>query len=205
MLIKNWKKDILTIPNILSLFRLLLIPVYVMIYLNARDASDYYIAAGILAVSCLTDLIDGKIARHFNMISTLGKILDPLADKATQFTLILCLSIKYPMRHPILWYLVALFVVKESFQLIAGGIRLTKGKMLKGALLSGKICTTILFISLIVMVMIPTLNPLVVNIIAYVDLTFMLISFTDYLITYRKKEHRFQQIDEAQHNINQAE
>ena len=205
MLIKNWKKDILTIPNVLSLFRLLLIPVYVMIYLNARDASDYYIAAGILAVSCLTDLVDGKIARHFNMISTLGKILDPLADKATQFTLILCLSIKYPMKHPVLWYLVALFIVKESFQLIAGGINLRKGKMLKGALLSGKICTTILFISLIIMVMIPTLNPLVVNIIAYVDLTFMLVSFTDYLITYRKKEYRFQQINDPQDNINQAE
>ena len=192
MFIKDWKKEILTIPNLLSLFRLVLIPVYVIIYLNARDNSDYYIAAGILAVSCLTDLIDGKIARHFNMISTVGKILDPLADKATQFTLILCLALKYP----ILWYLVGLFVVKESFQLIAGGINLRKGKMLKGALMSGKICTTVLFVSLILMVMIPNLPAIAINVIAVIDTIFMLISFMDYLITYFKRENKFQSLED---------
>lgn len=196
MFIKDWKKEILTIPNVLSLFRLILIPVYVIIYLNARDHLDYYIAAGILAVSCLTDLIDGKIARHFNMISTLGKILDPLADKATQFTLIVCLAIKYP----ILRYLIALFVIKESFQLIAGGISLRKGKMLKGALLSGKICTTILFLSLILMVMLPGLNASVVNIIAIVDIIFMVIAFADYLITYHKRDNKFQSLNETTEN-----
>ena len=193
MLIKDWKKDVLTIPNILSLFRLLLIPVYIVIYVNARGSSDYYLAAGILAVSCLTDLIDGKIARHFNMISTIGKILDPLADKATQFTLILCLA----MKHPILWYLVGLFIVKESFQLIAGGINLRKGKMLKGALISGKICTTILFISLIILVMLPNLPEVVVDLIVFIDIGFMIVSFADYLITYRSKEHRFQSIEQT--------
>lgn len=194
MFIKDWKKEILTIPNLLSLFRLILIPVYVVIYLNAKEDSDYYIAAGILAVSCLTDLIDGKIARHFNMISTVGKILDPLADKATQFTLILCLALKYP----VLWYLVGLFVVKESFQLIAGGINLRKGKMLKGALLSGKICTTVLFVSLILMVMIPNLPNTAVNIIALVDTVFMLISFVEYLITYCNRENKFQSLNDQQ-------
>lgn len=191
MFIRDWKKEILTIPNLLSLFRLVLIPVYVAIYLNARDASDYYIAAGILAVSCLTDLIDGKIARHFNMISTVGKILDPLADKATQFALILCLAMKYP----VLQFLFGLFIVKESFQLIAGGINLKKGKMLKGALLTGKICTTVLFVSLILMVMIPALPKSVVDIIAIIDMVFMLISFADYLVTYFKRDNRFQSID----------
>ena len=193
MIIKDWKKDIFTIPNLLSLFRLVLIPVYVLIYLNAHDNTDYYIAAGILAVSCLTDLIDGKIARHFNMISNLGKILDPLADKATQFTLILCLSLKYPQ----LWYLVGLFVVKESFQLIAGGINLKKGKMLKGALISGKICTTVLFISLILMVMIPQLSTTAVTVITVVDIIFMLIAFAEYLITYRNRDNKFQSLHDA--------
>lgn len=191
MFIKDWKKEICTIPNILSLFRLILIPVYVMIYLNARDNTDYFVAAAILAVSCLTDLIDGKIARHFNMISTLGKILDPVADKATQFTLILCLALKYP----ILWYMVGLFVVKESFQLIAGGLRMRKGRMLKGALISGKICTTVLFVSLIVMVLIPQLDPTVVNIITIVDTLFMLVSFGDYAMAYFKNDSKFQAID----------
>jgi len=193
MFIKDWKKEILTIPNVLSLFRLILIPVYVIIYLNARDNTDYYIAAGILGVSCLTDLIDGKVARHFNMISTLGKILDPLADKATQFTLIVCLAVK----HPILRYLIALFVIKESFQLIAGGIRLRKGRMLKGALLSGKICTTILFLSLILMVMLPGLPASVINTIAIIDIIFMIIAFMDYLITYFKRDNKFESLNET--------
>ena len=192
MIIRDWKKEILTIPNILSLLRLILIPIYVAIYLNAQTKADYFLAAGILAVSCMTDLIDGKIARHFNMISTLGKILDPLADKLTQFALILCLT----MKHPILRYLIALFVVKESFQLIAGGITLKKGRMLKGALLTGKICTTILFVSLIVMVMIPTLPEIVIFVITIIDIIFMCISFGDYLLTYFSKENRFQSLNE---------
>lgn len=191
MFIKDWKKEIFTIPNMLSLFRLALIPLYVTIYINAKSNADYYLAAAILAVSCLTDLIDGKIARHFNMISSLGKILDPVADKATQFTLIICLTVKYR----ILWYLVGLFVLKESFQLIAGGINLRKGKMLKGALLSGKICTTILFVSLIVMVMLPNLSLKAVNIIAVVDGLFMLIAFIDYVVAYFFKDNKFQTLD----------
>ena len=191
MFIKNWNKEIFTIPNILSLFRLVLIPVYVSIYANARDDSDYFLAAAILAVSCLTDLIDGKIARHFNMISTLGKILDPIADKATQFTLILCLASNYP----VLWYLVALFVVKESFQLIAGGVNLHKGKMLKGALFTGKLCTTVLFISLIIMILIPELKSSVVNIITAVDAFFMLLAFADYVSAYFTRASKFQPIN----------
>lgn len=192
MIIKDWKKDIFTIPNLLSLFRLILIPVYVIIYLNAQDHADYYLAAGILTVSCLTDLIDGKIARHFNMISSLGKILDPLADKATQFTLILCLASKYN----ILWYLVGLFVLKESYQLIAGSLRLRKKKMLKGALISGKICTTVLFISLILMVMLPGLSEKVVNIIVIIDGIFMLVAFIEYIAAYFFMENKFQSLEE---------
>ncbi len=191
MLIKDWKKEIWTIPNLLSLFRLVLIPVYIAIYVNAKQTADYYIAAGILAVSCLTDLIDGKIARHFNMISTVGKILDPLADKLTQFALIICLALKYS----VLWYLVGLFVVKESFQLVAGGINLKKGKMLKGALISGKICTTVLFISLIVLVMLPELNPNTVQLITFIDLGFMFVSFGNYLFTYFHSESKFQTLE----------
>lgn len=190
---KNWKKEILSIPNLLSLFRLALIPVYILIYLNATNAAGYYLAAAVLAVSCLTDLIDGKIARHFNMITTLGKILDPLADKATQFSLIVCLSVK----HPILLYLIGLFVVKEGFQLIAGSISLRKGIILKGALLSGKICTTILFVSLILLVMIPEISPSAVKIITVIDMLFMIVAFGDYLLAYFRKESKFQKINEA--------
>ncbi len=191
MIVRDWKKDLFTIPNGLSLFRLVLIPLYVGIYLNAEDPADYAIAAGILAVSCLTDLIDGKIARHFNMISTIGKFLDPLADKATQFTLTVCLAIRYP----ILWCLAGLFVLKEGFQLIAGLVTLRKGKMLTGALISGKICTTVLFISLILMVLIPGMAPGAVRVITVVDGVFMLIAFAHYAFTYFRKTPMIQDIE----------
>lgn len=191
MFVKDWKKDLFTIPNLLSLFRLVLIPVYVVIYFHADTDADYYLAAGILAVSCITDLIDGKIARHFNMISNTGKILDPLADKATQFTLIICLTIRYP----ILLALICLFVVKEGFQLIAGLVILKRGEILAGALLSGKICTTVLFISLILLVMVPRISTTALYIITAVDCLFMLVSFFDYARLYYTHSPMIQKID----------
>lgn len=195
MFIKDWKKDICTIPNLLSLFRLALIPVYIVIYLRATSSIDYFLAAGILAVSCLTDMIDGKIARRYNMSSTFGQFLDPLADKATQFSLILCLALKYS----VLWYLIGLFIAKESFQFIAAGIFFKKGKMLKGALISGKICTTILFLSLILMVMIPTLSNTAVNIIAIIDAFFMLIAFVAYILAYTANASKLRTVDTPTH------
>lgn len=198
MPIKDWKKEILTIPNLLSLFRLILIPVYVSIYLNARDFVDHFVAAAILAVSCLTDLVDGKIARHFNMITTVGKVLDPLADKATQFTLIICLAVRYPK----LWNVVWLFLAKELFQLIAGGIRLRKGKILKGALISGKVCTTVLFVSLIAMVLFPTIPDHVADAIIITDTVFLCIAFAEYVLTYFLRDSLFQSITESPNGQN---
>ena len=195
MFIKDWKKDLFTIPNMLSLFRLLLIPVYIVIYLNADTDVDYYIAGGILAVSCLTDMIDGQIARHFNMISTIGKILDPFADKVTQFSLIVCLAVEYPILIP----LMVLFFVKEVFQLVAGLLTLRKGQMLTGALISGKISTTILFISLIVLVMFPKMDSTYVNLIMVVDGIFLLIAFIHYAITYFTHSAMIQQLEKNEH------
>lgn len=192
MFIKDWKKEIFTIPNMLSLFRLVLIPVYVTIYLEADEPMEYFTAAAILAVSCLTDLIDGKIARHFNMISTLGKILDPLADKLTQFTLIICLSIHYP----ILRCVTVLFFVKELFQGVAGIVNLRKGKMLPGALMAGKVCTTILFISLILLVLLPDLAETTVNTIAWIDIGFLIYAFARYIFAYLGKNPAVQDLEE---------
>ncbi len=188
---KNWKKEILSIPNLLSLFRLVLIPVYIILYLNATKPIDYVVAASILAVSCLTDMIDGKIARHFNMVTTLGKLLDPVADKATQFALTVCLAI----RHPVLWNLAGLFVLKEGFQFIAGLVTYRKRKMLTGALITGKICTTILFVTLIIMVLLPDLKPETINLITIVDALFMLVSFGHYAFTYYRKTSMIQDLE----------
>lgn len=187
---KNLKKEIFTIPNLLSLFRLVLIPVYVRLYLRAVEPREYLVAGSVLALSCLTDLADGKIARHFNMISTVGKILDPVADKLTQFTLVLCLSLKYPVLNPVL----ALFVVKELFQLAAGVFHLCKGKMLPGALMAGKVCTTVLFTSLTALVLFPTMDPTLVNLIALTDGVFLLISFLSYIRAYFGKNTKVQDL-----------
>lgn len=193
MIIKNWKKEILTIPNLLSFFRLILIPVYMVIYLKAQEGKDYLLAGTILAVSCLTDAVDGKIARTFNMITTFGKFLDPLADKLTQFALLLCLAIRYP----ILWAVFSLFVLKELFQLFAGIAAAQRGYILKGALISGKICTTILFTSLVAMVIFPEMRLSAVKLIALVDGIFLMIAFADYMITYLSKKSRFQPLDDT--------
>lgn len=191
MFIKNWKKDIFTIPNLLSLFRLLLIPVYASLYLSAIEHYQYILAGVVLAVSCLTDMIDGKIARKYNMITTLGKVLDPLADKLTQLTLTICLSLKYPALYPVL----GLFVIKELFQLVLGVIFLRKGKMLPGALMAGKVCTTILFISLIALVLFPNIHPVAVKLIAAIDTLSLAISFVSYAMAYFGKNVKVQDIE----------
>ena len=190
MFINDWKKEVFTIPNILTLLRLILIPIYVDIYMNATEKNDYFLAASILAVSCLTDMIDGKVARHFHMTSTLGQILDPIADKLTQFTLTLCLSIKYP----VLQFVLILFVVKEGFQCLAGLTNLRKGKILPGALMVGKVCTTVLFVSLILLVLLPDLNLNLVNMLAAIDIAFLLLSFINYILAYYGKNTKIQDL-----------
>lgn len=68
------KNQILTIPNLLSVVRLALIPVIVWLYSYEKN---YYAAIGVILLSGATDIIDGWIARHFNMISDFGKAIDP--------------------------------------------------------------------------------------------------------------------------------
>lgn len=191
MFLKNWKKEIFSIPNLMSLFRLALIPVYASLYLTATENYQFTLAGLILAVSCLTDMIDGKIARKYNMITTLGKILDPLADKLTQLTLTICLGMKYPILYPVL----GLFVLKELFQLVLGVLFLHRGKMLPGALMAGKVCTTILFISLTALVLMPHIHPAAVAAIAAIDATFLMISFVSYALAYFGKNSKIQDID----------
>lgn len=189
---KNWKNQICSIPNLLSFFRILLIPVYIVIYLRAENRLQFAISAGILAVSCMTDGIDGWIARKYNMVTTLGKILDPVADKATQFSLILCLSARYPQ----LLNLLVLFVVKELFQAGLGMLFLRRGFMLSGAIPAGKLCTTILFISLIMMVLIPGLPERVILGIATADCICLIFSFGAYILAYFGKDGHLEELEE---------
>lgn len=121
---KPTAKEIWSIPNILSYIRLLLIPIFVYIYITANSTSDYYVAALIILLSGLTDMLDGLIARKFNQITELGKTIDPIADKLTQAAIVGCLMFRYDY----MWILVLLLVVKELFMGINGLILLKKVK-----------------------------------------------------------------------------
>lgn len=188
----NWKKDIFNIPNLLSLFRLVLIPVYVHIYLNASAPGEYCLAGFILAISCLTDMVDGKIARKFNMITPLGKLLDPIADKFTQLVLTICLSLRYPGMRTVL----ILFLAKEFFQFFAALIQYRRGKALDGALMAGKICTTVLFTSFTALVFIPNMNPVIVEFISFLDCLCLLIAFIQYIFAFCGKHAQVHDIEQ---------
>ena len=181
---KYQKTELFSIPNLLTCCRLLMIPGYTVLYLRAEQPRDYLAAALVLALSCLTDMADGWIARRFSMITDLGKILDPIADKATQATLLLCLALRYP----VLWLLVGLFVLKEGFQLTAGLLTLRTGRMLSGALFAGKLSTTCLFTTLTILVLLPQIPYGWVLAFTALDAAALLGAFIAYGLAYRRKQ-----------------
>ena len=118
--------------------------------------------------------------------------MDPLADKLTQFSLTVCLSIRYPVLRGVL----ILFVIKELFQLTAAYILFRRGKVLSGALWAGKICTTVLFISFIVLILIPELPANLVTAIAIVDALFLSVAFIRYFLAFFGKNQKLQDLQE---------
>ena len=172
-----FKKDIFTIPNLLTLIRLILVPVYVSIYLNGNNTQ---LAAIILTISCLTDLLDGFIARKFHMVSDFGKILDPFADKITQLAVILCLTTRYPLVKT----LIPLFVTKEIVQCALAFFHFRNGKTLDGALFAGKASTSVLFVSMIFLMIMENLPLPLLKIIVITDSLFLIFSLGCYLSAY---------------------
>lgn len=131
------KKQILTIPNLLSLLRLMMIPVFAWLYLNGYDQWT----ASVLILSGLTDVVDGYIARHFNQVSDFGKALDPVADKLTQAVMLLCLLTRYPMMIVPL----VLLAIKETFAGVSGLIVIQRTGHVLGAEWHGKMTTMMLY------------------------------------------------------------
>lgn len=170
------KKDILTIPNLLSYLRLILIPVYTSLYLQEKIGTAFVI----FAFSCLTDLLDGFIARRFHMVSDLGKFLDPLADKLTQLALLLIL----PFRYPLVKSLIPLFLAKEFTQSSLAFFHFRQGKVLSGALWTGKISTAILFLSFLILMVFQNLSFGTVKSFVLVDSIVMIISLASYMAVY---------------------
>ena len=140
---ERYKHKIITIPNILSLFRLLLIPVIMWLYIGKEDP---VLTTAILALSGITDIVDGIIARKCNMISDFGKAFDPVADKLTQIAMLFCLVSRFK------WMLLPLcvMVIKEVTAGILGLLVIRKTGKVDGAVWHGKATTVSLYSMMII-------------------------------------------------------
>lgn len=179
------KKDLITIPNIICYVRLLLIPVFCWLYIRA----EYVWATAVVLFSSFTDLFDGMIARKFNQVTELGKVLDPVADKLTHAALAICLAIRYPL----MWALIALMALKEGYMGIMGLIFLKKGKMLDGAMWFGKVCTASLFAGLFCLFCFSQMSVLTANIIISVLMAMMLFTLCMYVPVFNKMKKEARQ------------
>ncbi|EJY43481.1 putative CDP-diacylglycerol--glycerol-3-phosphate 3-phosphatidyltransferase [Enterococcus faecium 505] len=178
----NWRKEIQTIPNLLSIFRILLLPIYLYFVLR----QSFYVAGAVIVVSGLSDYLDGVIARRYNQVTDLGKVLDPFADKLTQLFLILSMA----WYRPWLWLLFGLFLIKEGFMFVAGLIGLSKNIKLSGAKWYGKVATAVIYVGMILLLLFPELPTLWVRVIFAVITYGLLQSFVLYAVEYRKMFQR---------------
>lgn len=144
----DYSKKIITIPNILSMFRLCLIPVFVVLYLRAENGMGnhlYFWAAGVLLLSGLTDIADGFIARKFHMVSDFGKIIDPIADKLTQLAMLFCLV----FHEPLMLLPLILLAVKELVSGVAALMFIKETGTVEGADWHGKVSTCLLYATML--------------------------------------------------------
>lgn len=146
------KEDLLLVPNVLCYLRVLFSIAFVIIYVipfsvAGNEMGHIYIAAGVVALSAYTDFLDGFIARKFDMMSGTGQIIDPIADKLSQFSIVLALSISY---HDFisLFVLLGVYVVKEVWMFFAAIFLARKNRSFHGAKWFGKVATFITYVVL---------------------------------------------------------
>lgn len=164
---------IFTVPNLLSLFRLILIPFFIWLYCFKQE---YLGTSIILVLSGVTDMADGFIARRFHAISNLGKVLDPIADKLTQMTMLVCLMTRFPL----IAVLIVLFVLKESFMSLTGLWIIKKTNHVYGAQWHGKIVTCLLYATIIIHVVWYNIPCNISDILIYICMAAMTLSFVLY-------------------------
>lgn len=146
---KQMRQEAFSIPNLLSYFRLLLIPLFIQLYIRG----DFTEALITLAASGLSDIIDGRIARKYNMVTDLGKVLDPVADKLTQCAMMICVATRYPA----MWWLLGIHVVKELIMIVAGYYVLKKTDTVNSAIWCGKLCTGVIYAVMMSHVILPNI------------------------------------------------
>ena len=136
------KNKILTIPNLLSLLRLAMIPLLLWLYL---EKEAYLLTTAVVVLSGITDMVDGIIARKYDLISDLGKVMDPVADKLTQIAMLYCLGRTFPE----IQILLVILVVKEVITGIMSLVSIRKTGKVEGAQWHGKVTTVLLYAMII--------------------------------------------------------
>lgn len=149
---KDLFKGCWTIPNLLSVIRIILIPVFAVLFYNG----EYGWAVFTLVLSGLSDFFDGKIARKFNQISALGKMLDPVADKLTQITLAILLFLSFngaqdATLKAFSWVFLV-FIIKELVMVLGGAIMLACGIRPGAAEIYGKVATFAFYAIMIIVI-----------------------------------------------------
>lgn len=183
---------IFTVPNILTMLRLLLIPVFVWLYCFRKNYTASIIC---LLFSGATDIADGYIARHFQMVSDLGKALDPIADKLTQGVTLICLGTRF---QPMLFLGIAL-LVKETIAGIHSLYAVKKTNQVKGADWHGKVLTCLLYVTMVLHILWINIPSGITVSLVVLCLSMMMISFILYL------RRNIEQIRESRHNSHRKE
>lgn len=167
------------VPNILSTIRICLVPVFVITYFYEGAGAKYY-AVGVYAVATFTDFLDGYIARKYNLISNLGKILDPVGDKLMTLSVLTCITIDNVI--PV-WAVLAA-VIKEALMLAGGAIvRKKEGGEIPSSNIIGKTSTVVFFI-VCVTLMLFRIPESIATIIISVAIFLMLVALMSYIMTF---------------------
>ncbi|NCE63422.1 CDP-alcohol phosphatidyltransferase family protein [Pseudoflavonifractor sp. 524-17] len=142
----------MNIPNLLSLFRLVLVPVFAIVFFHPHPNAHYW-AVAIYTLAFLTDIADGWIARHFHQITRLGRVLDPLADKLMTFTVIICIA----AAQIIPMWAVAVFFLKEAAMGIGALTLYRRAADIISANWLGKASTGVFFVVCAALVLFPNI------------------------------------------------
>lgn len=170
----------MNLPNKLTIFRVLLVPFFVAVLLIRPDDMMYrWIAEGIFIVASLTDMLDGKIARKYNLVTNFGKFMDPLADKLLVCSAMICL-----VELKTLYAWVCIIIIAREF--IISGFRLiaSDNGVVIAASYWGKFKTVFQMFMVIVMIISP-LHPYLVilgEILMWIALALTIISLIDYIV-----------------------
>ncbi len=199
---KDLFKGCWTIPNLLSVIRIILIPVFAVLFYNQM----YGWAVFTLVLSGLSDFFDGKIARKFNQISALGKILDPVADKLTQITLAILLFLSFNNAKDenlkAFSWVFLVFIIKEFVMVAGGAIMLACGIRPGAAEIYGKVATFAFYAIMIIVIAfgpevgvfrtIFTLPNILMMILVIISAILTLVAFASYIPeTLRQFKERF--------------